>query len=303
MNTQNAISPINIISGKSVALLHSTFNRKLAGVIAINARFNLIGGNPAATADTSQEEIEARIRHQAGLISEEAEETLTALMAGDKNEVRDGLADLLVTVSGLFHRAYPTEAHSWEFDTFLIPGPVFYPTETLMLCINSISNIGAAFKQIAHEGREIDKDQLRQACYHLMTFINLFASICGIPLEQDHAAVSLSNLSKFDIDLANADLSAAKYEALGLKVEIRNVDYDGVSYHVVVCAEDQEVDGKFYPKGKILKSINFQEPSFEEASIVLPVLEKKDEEPTSEMPQVVEGDVVPAGQAVNDDAQ
>lgn len=298
-----AISPVNIQSGQSIANFYSAFNQNLGVLIGINARLNEVAGNPAFSADLAEDEVHARIRHQCGLIVEEAEETLQGLSAGDVELVRDGLADVLVTVTGLLHRAYPTEKHTWEFDKALFPGPVYYPTETLSLAINSLSNYGASFKKISQGEMAIDMDELRQACFHLVTFVQLFATITGIPLFEDHAAVSRSNMSKFDTDRETAELTVAKYAALGIDVEIRETVYGETNYFVVVSAKDQEVemfatDGtsngiRQFPKGKFLKSVNYQEPVYCEAEVTLPSI--------IEQPQQDNG--LPAGEAANDDAQ
>lgn len=305
MSTQNEnnISPLNILSGGAVAEYHSNFNRDLGMLISINAKLNEVAGNPAYSHTLTDDEVDARIRHQCGLIAEEVEETLHGLAEQNKILVRDGLADVLVTITGLLHRAFPTDQHLWDFDKMMIPGQVYYPSETLEMAVNALSNIGGAFRAVSTGDLGIDKGQMLQACFQLVTFVKLFSSICNIPLRQDHESVSVSNMSKFDTDMEAAQLTVAKYTALGIDVEIRETVYDDVAYFVVVSAKDQEAemfdsDGESngirqFPKGKFLKSVNYKEPEFIEADIVLPQILKND----------VQESAIPTGEASNDDAQ
>jgi hypothetical protein len=75
-------------------------------------------------------------------------------------------------------------------------------------------------------------------------------------------AVYVSNMSKFDLTVEDAQATAATYAQKGIQVEIVPTMYKGIHYYVVKSSVDQTVGNKFYPRGKFLKSIHFQKPLF-----------------------------------------
>jgi hypothetical protein len=93
------------------------------------------------------------------------------------------------------------------------------------------------------------------------------AIIMGISISKRVRALEIvckSNLSKFDTHEDSASKTRGKYLSIGVAT---NTTMDDIGmYHVTRSSEDQYcVNGKFYPKGKLVKSvINYFEPDFTE---------------------------------------
>lgn len=95
-------------------------------------------------------------------------------------------------------------------------------------------------------------------CDMLVTTYGL-AHRAGIDADMDMAEVNRSNMSKFCRDAPELQATMAKYKGLGIHPTIRK--HQGII--AVISTKDQtDIHGKFYPKGKLLKSIKFREPQF-----------------------------------------
>lgn len=71
--------------------------------------------------------------------------------------------------------------------------------------------------------------------------------------------IDLSNMSKFDLTLEDAQATQKKYSEIGVETVIGHNEEHGLYF--VLSAKDQVgTDGKEYPAKKMLKSINFKEP-------------------------------------------
>lgn len=79
--------------------------------------------------------------------------------------------------------------------------------------------------------------------------------------------ITLSNFSKFCMSTTTADLSVMDYAKKGISTHWVKVDYDGTDYYVIRSSIDQEVNAKVYPKGKILKGVNYFEPQLDKLLI------------------------------------
>lgn len=81
----------------------------------------------------------------------------------------------------------------------------------------------------------------------------------GYDADLDMDLVNESNMSKFCRTQEEALQTGAKYETIDVQVEYRNID----GLIAVVSRIDQiGKDNKHYPKGKLLKSINYFDPRF-----------------------------------------
>lgn len=81
----------------------------------------------------------------------------------------------------------------------------------------------------------------------------------GYDADDDYNTVFNSNMSKFCSTLEEANETIEMYEGWGIRATIRPKG----GYYAVISADDQtDIDGKFFPKGKLLKSINFTSPVF-----------------------------------------
>lgn len=102
-----------------------------------------------------------------------------------------------------------------------------------------------------------------------------FGYRANLPVDQDYAEVCRSNMTKFDVSVADAGLTADKYLKLGVQTYyvITHVGDDPMTrltYYVTKSAVDQVgTDGKSYPHGKWLKSYRFEEPQFSARTDVL----------------------------------
>lgn len=108
--------------------------------------------------------------------------------------------------------------------------------------------------------QERDIQKLRDGTGDTLVTTYGLAHRAGIHADADMLAIQKSNMSKFCLSSEEARLTARKYEALGLEVMFR---YPSDGIISVVSAKDQyDREGKFFPKGKLLKGINFHEPVF-----------------------------------------
>lgn len=97
-----------------------------------------------------------------------------------------------------------------------------------------------------------------------------------VDADDDHREVSRANLSKFDPTMDLAIITQMKYRDLGVSTDIRRTEvhwphFQGAYYANIVSEDVTGTDGKFYPKGKFVKSIRFEEPRYKPALIHKPV--------------------------------
>ena len=124
--------------------------------------------------------------------------------------------------------------------------------------------IESEFAELKKALAERDRTGVRDGIADVLVTVHGLAFRLNIDADADHYAVALSNFSKFDETQDSALATKKKYEALNVETFVRTtkVSNDKVLY-VTVSAKDQVGnDGKSYPKGKFLKSVHFQEPSF-----------------------------------------
>lgn len=103
-----------------------------------------------------------------------------------------------------------------------------------------------------------DKDKsdiLIGYCEHILNAMELL----GFDNEFSRSEVLAANLSKLCSSIEEAAETVSFYADLGIQCESNNV---GHNLYSINCAQDVTVDGKFYPKGKLLKNINWREPVF-----------------------------------------
>ncbi|WP_027854442.1 nucleoside triphosphate pyrophosphohydrolase family protein [Marinobacterium litorale] len=116
------------------------------------------------------------------------------------------------------------------------------------------------FNELKKAVQERNIEQVRDGASDVLVTTYGLQHRAGIDADADMAEVQASNLSKFCKSHSEAEQTAMAYEKLGLDVTFRTPTLDLIT---VISAKDQTgSDGKFYPKGKLLKSVNFKEPSF-----------------------------------------
>lgn len=249
----------------------------------MNAMVNNASGNFPLPLNASAEQHAEACRSQLYIIRSELRELLVALRAGEDSllEIRDGVADVIVTADGLRHRlcigAQPDvvgqavvkfESDFAELDRSLqsfnenfhkLVGVQAIDYETLELLPTSSTCTYVDGDAISY----LHGLDLVTSCYSIAFQV---AALEGIPVIEDQVAVFRSNMSKFDTDFETAQKTIEKYRNMGIAVHIEEVrsmnGLDLCTFYIVKSSKDQDVGGKDYPKGKFLKSINFQEPVF-----------------------------------------
>lgn len=234
------------------------------------------GNNPVTVAnENSASEIFTAFTRQIGLIRSEFEELCVGIATGNVREIRDGVADVLVTTDGLFHRL------GLKFVEF----PLLVPVRTTRLVeplldedrrTSAIARMEGPLEQmeyfIQNGVEEMDLNQVQMLALILVQETTLFAHRLGINVEADMRAVFDSNMSKFDTNPTDAEATVQKYLALGVEtvvVPFEGTVFDGIDFapvrrYVVKSARQQTGnDGVVYPAGKFLKSFLFQEPVFQ----------------------------------------
>jgi predicted peroxiredoxin len=243
----------------------------------LNALFNQVGGNyklseliakEAAADDTTEEKIfYVLLQHQVELISEEFQELIDGHTEKSADLIRDGLGDVIVTVDGLFHRLelkYPDTSKWGQLHSDAIQA------------INAASQSLEAIRLLAmdHEGVDVKTAavMLTQLGMGILLSMYQVAEKYGIDLHADQQAIVASNMSKFDTNEDVAIEGVAKYAQLNIKTEIVPSVIDGVTYYVIRCAEDTvDANGKKFFAGKILKSVNFREPTLVPLAVDAPL--------------------------------
>lgn len=119
-------------------------------------------------------------------------------------------------------------------------------------------------------GATIDPYAIRDDIQDILVTTYGLSHYMGYNADEDHKEVYRSNMTKFDPTMELAKKTQEKYAALGVTTEIRlsHVKWEGFEgdYYINIVAETAVgTDGKTYPKGKFLKSINFEEPRYKPA--------------------------------------
>lgn len=246
-----------------------------------NAMVNAIAGN---LQPQNHFQVIPNARRQCAIIAEELRELAAAVDAQNIQGIRDGLADVTVTVDGLIYLTFPAKApvtyrhvesnNAGRMQERLRKLPIQIDPQNLE---NDAYNsyYSASLNALAYVCDAVNRCEDLQASQtaDLQDFIGDFAIaaysmvfdlsvIFKIDLEADHNAVFESNLSKFDTDRETAEKGVDMYSSRGVNTEIVESTVNGTTYYVIKSSADQVVNGKSYPKGKFLKSINFCEPKF-----------------------------------------
>ncbi len=227
----------------------------------LNARINTIASN--LPIDNSIPDLVLDIlRAQVKLIRDEFNELKDGVAADVRKEVRDGIADVIVTVDGLLFRL-GLEMHEPKLQPLSADARNGGHLQFLRRLDTLISAL-EYYRDGSHTA--VDVNHIQTLCQALINNTRQFAELNYVDLDADQVEVYESNLSKFDTDMDEVGKTIRKYLDLGVETEIAEATIDGVTYYVVKSAYDQQGgDNKSYPKGKFLKSVNFREPNLGEA--------------------------------------
>lgn len=242
----------------------------------LNSRVNsLVGNTPTAHS------LLRIIVSQSRIVKQETGELMDGIKDKNVTEIRDGLADVIVTTDGMYHRL---DAVANAPDIIKIEQTVKdilqgYPSAQSRAALvnvsvggladayNVLSAAGSLTPENTPEGSELEqawKRDVLHACDSLRRNAYLLSALFGVDIAKDQYAVYQSNMSKFDTVRSMAEQAVVRYrDTVGIEVEIFPNTVDGVEYFVLKSAVDQTgTDGKDYPKGKFLKSDLFREPQF-----------------------------------------
>jgi hypothetical protein len=234
----------------------------------LNSHINTIVGNlPVDVNDvTAMLEI---VRRQRNLIHDEFDELNAGVKERNISEVRDGIADVIVTVDGMYFRVglhYPNVG-SW-FDASMSIEDCLQAIEIDLTLIEEMLAVGVGNSVGYFKHRlKVYCDSILSSCHHISIHY-------GVNLLADQMAVYASNMTKFDTDIEVARRGVAKYEALGVRTDIFPNTINGLTYYVIKCTADSVgTDGKKYGAGKFLKSVYFKEPVLEPLPADAPIFE------------------------------
>lgn len=230
---------------KSIALLDA-LNREIGDINA------LVGNVCAPTRETFE--------HQLKIILSEVSELETGLIEGRRDQIRDGIADVLFTLIGMLARMGYLE---YSADSAAQSAYCDRVTED-----GSLAELIYFLRKIEKTSQKVKSDELNHAAINaeITAFIGGVIRIAlshDIDWLYDLRSVVDSQWSKFDRSEADAIITALKYQAAGLKTKYEPKEWNGVTYYVTYSAADQpDVKGRPIPKGKWLKSCRFQDVDF-----------------------------------------
>lgn len=115
------------------------------------------------------------------------------------------------------------------------------------------------FEELERAIQERNLTELRDGTADVLVTTYGLAHRAGFDADADMAEVHRSNMSKFCANIEEAIHTAVKYEKLGIRSNYKHHD---TCIAVVSAANQIGTDSKSYPKGKLLKSVNFKEPVF-----------------------------------------
>ena len=192
---------------------------------------------------------------QGNLLHEEGLELLGSEIASDRETV-DALCDIAVVAVGYLFLGEVDNAiqDGSDVDLALIrKGSIF----------NSCANCyGDAFAYVVEPDSQ-DTPFFTASLVHAKEALWGVAAYCaihGIDLKKHLQEVNKSNFSKFCLQHEYFP-TVDKYNRIGVSVDMRMLEGD--LYACYVLKSITGTDGKFYPAGKLLKSIGFKEPSFD----------------------------------------
>lgn len=230
---------------------------------------NLVGNKPIRLTTEREAWFQAGYR-QIDLIHDETKELRAGIDDDDLQEIRDGVGDVIVTLDGLIHRLGLPEP---DFEHLRHRHLARLTRSAHSLVEEIFENLNVMVCNM----REVENEEdLKKTILKVVLFgaaVNVYdccyalARLYGFDLHTDQVAIYESNMSKFDTDKALALSGIEKYARLGVMVSIHPnvavVDGEQVTYYVLKSDQDQTgSDGKSYPAGKFLKSVNFKDPVF-----------------------------------------
>lgn len=249
---------------------------------ALNVKFNTVGGNPAPVQGMTLADVVMRAGRQIGLVRSEFNElTDEGMTPQNTTLVRDGVADVIVTIDGLYHRlglAYPLDIHNPIHFPLIPEQAITAEVEgALTSTYIGLNAIEALVHQLEiYELAESRGERLQAPASVIVQQINVWANCILLSMHAiayalhfdlivDQQTVYASNMSKFTQDPEVAERGVAKYAALEVPAAVFPIEADGETFYVVKCTAEGPIkgtDGGDYSPGKILKGVDFHKPQW-----------------------------------------
>lgn len=217
------------------------------------AQMNIAFGNPKGDPENIDWE---RLEKQCSNILDEYKELQVAIAVRDLTEVRDALCDINVFALGGFHFA----GVEIEVDSAALIVPRGNPANVDWDAFAVGASTFVTLYDLVMEG--IKARSLPQAAYYISLVVENVVrayAFLGLDVEADMEAVVAGVMTRFCQDEDDYAMTAAKYLDLG-------VEFYPEGTFPTVCLksakDQQDINGKNYPKGKFLKSISFSETVF-----------------------------------------
>ena len=104
-----------------------------------------------------------------------------------------------------------------------------------------------------------DKEGVIDAVGDLLVVSYGLLHLAGINADEVMARISAANFSKLLVNQTEAEETLYKYNTLDVKTKVTG-DYPKA--YIVVIKDCIDTMGKFYPKGKFLKNVNWKAPKY-----------------------------------------
>lgn len=223
---------------------------------------------------SDKQKAEAYAKTQLECFIEEAEEIIETFDKGLSKhprhvyEIADDIADTHFSGIGFLYTVNFDIGHGCIYEDYqdyldLIEGDNRdWAIDDLVFIIkNEVKNIkGILGKKYTSEDVINQNAVLSKLCCRIMATATKLGQILSLDSEECLRIVCEANLNKFDDTLRDAETSVEAYRDKGIVVKAVCV---GQSVWAIVSTEEQTVDGKLYPKNKILKSHKWSEPVFD----------------------------------------
>lgn len=132
--------------------------------------------------------------------------------------------------------------------------------------LTNFNRAHAQFEIIQEELTELHKalydrnfTEIRDGIADVLVTTYGLSHLLGINADDDMKEVQSSNMSKLCVTELEAAQTIEKYESMGVMVSTRG---DAPEIAIYSNCSQSDSNGKYYPEGKFLKSINFKEPVF-----------------------------------------
>lgn len=179
------------------------------------------------------------------LVHSEINETVDALADNDTTEIRDGLADILVTLygAGLAFRLDLGEAD----------------TPTIESRLDSIERLKRLSVEISQHHHFQQLGELAATLETLVGTVYRIGEFEELNVDADLAEVTKSNLSKIAPTIDDAEKSVDAYKAKGVETHIEPCVYGGF---IIVSSKRQYNGSEIIDAGKFLKAVTYCPPKF-----------------------------------------